>query len=391
MRAPMIVALLQLTACGHPSGPSNLEVDLDASLDVAAALAGSGSTEGFARAEKAREFSFPGDHGAHSGFRTEWWYVTGNLTAGDGRAFGYQLTFFRNALAPVTAPATSPPAGASHWRTDHVWMAHLAISDERGRRFRFAERFAREALDLAGAKDGLDIRLRDWRLVGSDPGFPARLVAEEATAGGRMALDLQLDSARPPVLQGEAGLSRKGTEPGNASYYYSMTRLDTRGALTLDGERFEVSGLSWLDREWSTSALGPELVGWDWFALQLDDGRDLMFYRLRRRDGSSDSQSAGSIVAPDGTTSTLSRADVSLEPLSFFESTDGATRYPARWRLRVSSEDLDVILTPRVADQELRVTVRYWEGAVRIEGTRRGAAVGGSGFVEMTGYRASSR
>ena len=206
-----------------------------------------------------------------------------------------------------------------------------------------------------------------------------------------MALDLQLDSARPPVLQGEAGLSRKGTEPGNASYYYSMTRLDTRGALTLDGERFEVSGLSWLDREWSTSALGPELVGWDWFALQLDDGRDLMFYRLRRRDGSSDSQSAGSIVAPDGTTSTLSRADVSLEPLSFFESTDGATRYPARWRLRVSSEDLDVILTPRVADQELRVTVRYWEGAVRIEGTRRGAAVGGSGFVEMTGYRANSR
>ncbi len=377
-----LLLLLQSTGCERAAAPPP---GLDASLDVVAALAGSGSSEGFARAEEPRAFSFPADHGPHDGFRTEWWYVTGNLAAADGRAFGFQLTFFRNALAPEG----EVPAGSSNWRTNHVWMAHLAISDERGRRFRFAERFAREALNLASAKPGLDVHLRDWRLVGADGGFPARLVATEETAEGAMAIDLELAASRPPVLQGDAGLSRKGIEAGNASYYYSMTRLETRGELTIDGERFAVSGLSWLDREWSTSALGPELVGWDWFALQFDDGRDLMFYRLRRADGSSDALSAGSIVDPNGSvnsngsTMKLSIQDVVLEPLSWFESADGAARYPSRWRLRVPSRNIDVTLTPRVDDQELRVTVRYWEGAVRIDGT-----IGGSGFVEMTGYRA---
>jgi predicted secreted hydrolase len=373
--ALLVLGLLPSAACERAAAPPP---GLDASLDVATALAGSGSAEGFARADGPRAFFFPIDHGPHDGFRTEWWYVTGNLAAADGRAFGFQLTFFRNALEPEGGA----PSGDSNWRTNHVWMAHLAISDERGRRFRFAERFAREALDLASAKPGLDVHLRDWRLVGADGGFPARLVATEETAEGAMALDLELDASRPPVLQGDAGLSRKGTEPGNASYYYSMTRLETRGELTIDGERFAVDGLSWLDREWSTSALGPELIGWDWFALQFDDGRDLMFYRLRRRDGSSDALSAGSIVDPNGSTMKLSIQDVVIEPVSWFESADGVARYPSRWRLRVPSQNIDVTLTPRVDDQELRVTVRYWEGAVRIEG-----AIGGSGFVEMTGYR----
>ncbi len=355
-----------------------------AALDVAAALGGPGAEDPrFARALAPRPFSFPADHGAHDGFRTEWWYVTGNLFAADGRAFGVQLTFFRNTLT-----AGSPPASRSRWRTNQVWMAHFALSDAERGTFRFAERFAREAVGLAGVTAApFRVALEDWSLASVDTTggatfSPLRLAARS----DGFAVDLELAAQKPPVLQGDRGLSQKGPEPGNASFYYSMTRLAARGTVTLDGQSVPVTGEAWLDREWSTSALGAELAGWDWFALQLDDGRELMFYRLRRRDGTSDPLSRGSLVAADGSSSDLALGDIALTPLSTGRSPGGGT-YPAAWRLRLPGAALDLELTPRVADQELAVTVRYWEGAVAVTGTSAGRSIGGHGFVEMTGYR----
>lgn len=354
-----------------------------AELEVAAALGG-GDDAGFLRAMAPRPFAFPADHGAHDGFRTEWWYVTGNLFATDGRAFGVQLTFFRNAL--VAGGATSP----SRWRSHHVWMAHFALSDERRGTFRFAERFAREAVGLAGVSAApFRVALEDWSLASASPSgsdfSPLRLVARNSD----FAADLTLEPRKAPVLQGDHGLSQKGSQPGNASYYYSLTRLATRGTVTVAGETVPVTGESWLDREWSTSALGAELGGWDWFALQLDDGRELMFYRLRRKDGATDPWSRGSLIAADGHTRTLQPEEIVTTPLATWASPSGAI-YPARWRLELPGEELDLELTPRVAAQELAVTVRYWEGAVSVAGSSHGQPVSGHGFVEMTGYGSAS-
>ena len=368
---------LELRARGgsHPGGAT-------AELELAAALGG-GDDAGFLRATTPRPFAFPADHGAHDGFRTEWWYVTGNLFAADGRAFGVQLTFFRNAL--VAGGAASP----SRWRSHHVWMAHFALSDERRGTFRFSERFAREAVGLAGVTAApFRVALEDWSLASMSPSGSDFSPLALAARNGDFAAELTLENGKPPVLQGERGLSQKGPEPGNASYYYSLTRLATRGTVTVAGETVPVTGEAWLDREWSTSALGAELAGWDWFALQLDDGRELMFYRLRRKDGASDPWSRGSLVAADGSARSLQPAEVRLTPLSTWPSPTGAI-YPAKWRIEVPGEALDLELAPRVANQELAVTVRYWEGAVKIAGSSHGRPIGGHGFVEMTGYRAT--
>lgn len=349
---------------------------LAASLAVAEAMAG--DPAGFLRAERPRPFAFPADHGPHDGYRTEWWYFTGTLFGEGGRAFGYQLTFFRNALAPGPHPA-----GASALRARTVWMAHLALSDERGGRFRWAERLAREAIGLAGARaEPFRVWVEGWEA--SAPDGTLAPLALRARAEG-LAIDLTLAPERPVVLQGEAGLSAKGPEAGNASYYYSIPRLATRGEVTLDGERFAVEGRSWLDREWSTSALAPELEGWDWLALQLDDGRDLMLYRLRRRDGSADPFSAAAVIEPAGDVRRLAAGDFALRPLGRWTSPRGGD-YPAAFRVEVPSLGLELEARPRLADQELTGLVRYWEGAVRVTGRSPEGPIGGQGFLEMTGY-----
>jgi predicted secreted hydrolase len=341
-----------------------------ASLSVAGALRME-NDQGYARAIEPRELRFPEDHGPHPDFRTEWWYYTGNLSTRDGRRFGFQLTFFRSALAP------SMPERSSIWATRQVYLAHFTVSDVEGGRFPSFERWSRGALGLAGAQgEPFRVWLEDWSAEGS----PMRLRAAE----DGVAIDLVLQQGKPPVLQGDRGLSRKSAEPGNASYYYSLTRMLASGTIRLGDERFEVTGLAWMDREWSTSSLGKDQVGWDWFALQLGDGRDLMLYQLRRRDGSPDPTSSGTLV--DGESRHLTLGDFELVVLDHWESPRSGARYPAGWRLRIPSADLDLRIEPLLADQELDVSFRYWEGAVRIEGTSRGRPVQGRGYVELTGY-----
>jgi predicted secreted hydrolase len=263
-------------------------------------------------------------------------------------------------------------------------MAHFALTDTAGRRFSAASRLAREALGLGGAQARpFRVWLEDWSAEAEAPGgFPVRLRA----ADGSVAIDLVLDRGKPVALQGDRGWSAKGPEPGNASYYYSFTRMPARGTVTVQGEALAVSGEAWMDREWSTSALGADLVGWDWFALQLDDGRDLMVYRLRRRDGSADPHSAGTLISADGATRPLSRDDVAVEVVDHWTSPATGARYPSRWRLVIAGADLRLDIAPRLADQELDVGTRYWEGAVRVEGSAGGAPVGGHGYVELVGY-----
>jgi predicted secreted hydrolase len=359
-----LLLLLMLAAC-RARAPAPEPV-----LQVGQVL--SGDEAGFARAMGPRAFSFPADHGPHPQFRSEWWYLTGQLHAAE-RRFGYQLTIFRQALAPEVA------ARESAWATRQVFMGHLAITDERGRRFLAFERLAREGLGLGGADAGR-VWVEDWSMR---PTFPMELVAGEP---GQVSLALSVDAGRGPILQGEGGLSRKGPEPGNASYYYSCTRLPTRGRLTIGGEELAVTGESWYDREWSTSALGPELAGWDWLALHLSDGRDLMVYRLRRRDGTAAAESRATIIEADGSTRLYGPEAFRMNAVSWWTSPHTGARYPVSVAVEIPAADLRLQTRPLLEDQELRLSFRYWEGAVTVTGHAGEAAITGSGYLELTGY-----
>jgi predicted secreted hydrolase len=369
------VAFTAIACTGGANEESDLQTARDERLELTTLL--SGDAEGFARAVDPRRFEFPRDHGPHPDFRTEWWYVTGNLEASGGGRFGYQLTFFRNAIS------ADEPSRTSQWATRQVYMAHLALTDVAGGRFYAVERFYRGAVGLAGAElRPFRVWLGDWRLTGDDAPPPFRIQAD----AGDFALDLDLSAIKPLVLQGEQGLSRKGGQPGNASYYYAFTRLATEGQVRVGDEELKVEGSSWLDREWSTSVLEEGQIGWDWFALQFDDGTDLMVYQVRRQDGSPDQASSGSSVGVVGEKRGLRWHDFELEVIDWWRSSESGTRYPSGWRIRVPAEKLDVRIRPVLREQELRLSVTYWEGAVDVEGSRGDAPVTGRGYVELTGY-----
>ncbi len=348
-----------------------------ATLSVAQAVGGE-DTAGYARAFVPRPFVFPRDHGPHPDFRTEWWYLTGNLQSETGARFGWQLTIFRSALAPAM------PQRASGWATRQVYMAHFALTDVRAGRYHAFERFARGAEELAGAEAApFRVWLEDWSMRSTDSAF-FPLHVQAADSG--VAIDLVLTAGKPLVLHGDAGLSRKSDAPGSASYYYSFTRLPAEGTVHTPAGETRVQGASWFDREWSTSSLGPGVAGWDWFALQLNDSTELMVYRLRRSDDSTDPFSAGTFVDARGGTTHLDAAAATITPLATWISPLDGARYPSRWRVRVPGLGLDLEVTPVSADQELNLAVRYWEGAVDVRGTRAGAPIAGRGYVELTGY-----
>ena len=382
-----------------PSRPASLEGPAGPRLEL-----GPGpDLSGFARATAPRPFVLPKDHGPHFDCQTEWWYYTGNLAAADGRRFGFQVTFFRRGLSP------GPPPEGLGLASNQVYFAHFAITDVAAGRHTAAERFSRGAGGLAGATgEPFAVWLEDWHAdsLNAD-GSEVHLVARDAASG--LDLDLELRSKKPLVAHGDRGLSPKSDDPGNASYYVGYTRMDARGhvgTLAATGGpaapfEVQVSGEAWFDHEWSTSALGEGAVGWDWFSLQLDDGRELMHFQIRAEDGSIERVSGGTLVEKDGRTRRLSGDDVRIEVLRHWTSPETGGAYPSLWRLTVPSEGLDLRVEPWLEDQEMRTSFTYWEGAVRVseaapqvsdvDGRPRPGPppARGQGYVELTGYAAS--
>jgi predicted secreted hydrolase len=323
----------------------------------------------FARAAKIRKFSFPADSGPHPDFQTEWWYYTGNLTDKAQNRYGFQLTFFRRGLSPV------PEKRTSGWGTNQIYFAHFTVSDIKNKKFYFSERFSRGGAGLAGAKpEPYHVWLENWDA--RQEGDSVSLKAENRP----VSIDLKVKSLKPVALQGEKGLSRKSRD--NASYYYSESRLDTKGTIKIGTESFAVTGLSWLDREWSTSGLSKEQTGWDWFSLQFADNREIMLYQLRLKDGGTDPFSSGSLIEKDGRVIPLKKEDFNIKVLGYWKSPATKIVYPAKWRIAIPKYDLELTITPHQPDQELGTSFVYWEGAVQVTGKN----INGNGYVELTGY-----
>lgn len=366
--AGLLAAVLLTVLAAHGAVP-------DQALD--ALRAGAQGQEGFSIAAAPRSFVFPRDHGPHPDFRQEWWYLTGNLTSRDGQRFGFELTIFRVALAPVD----QHPLAADHspWRTRQVYVGHFAVTDAARKTFRFTQKYERDALGLSGAvADPFRVWLDDWQIGGS-PRWTVHAQQQDYE------LQLEVQSLSAPILNGDHGLSVKASDPGAASYYYSIPRVNVRGRLVRDRVPIDVTGVAWLDREWGSGSLGANEAGWDWFALQFDDGSALMYYSLRDKDGRRDSHSAGTWVDRAGQTRALSANDVEITVGDHWVSPRGG-RYPSRWHIKVPALALEADVRPVLANQELGTSPRYWEGAVDVSGGRSGAKVTGQGYVELVGY-----
>jgi len=336
---------------------------------------------GFELALPGRVLSFPKDHAAHPTFQTEWWYYTGHLRTDDGEEYGYQLTFFRRRVDDG-----SLLAGPSQWTRQQLYLAHFSIADQQRRRHVFAEKINRPSLGVAGAEEG---RYRvwndDWHAELLGPYHHVRASMEE------FALELILLPEKGPVLHGDAGLRQKGPEKGNASHYYSLTRIKTDGLLHVRGEAKTVTGISWMDHEFGSSQLGAATVGWDWFSVQLDNRLELMVYQLRDEDGRIEPHSSGTVVYQDGRTVPLRQEMFEVVAQGQWISPRSGAVYPHGWEIRVPQVGLQLRLTPTFADQELdtKSTTRvvYWEGSVRVEGIHNGQPVRGVGYVELVGYK----
>jgi predicted secreted hydrolase len=345
-------------------------------------VSGLASFTGFELALPGRVLSFPKDHASHPMFQTEWWYYTGHLGTEDGEAYGYQLTFFRRRVDEGNLLA-----GPSHWTPQQLYLAHFAISDQQQRRHVFAEKINRPSLGVAGAEEA---RYRVWNdewhgeLLG--PYHHLQAAMEE------FAINLILLPEKGPVLHGSAGLSQKGPEKGNASHYYSLTRLRTDGLLHVRGTAKAVTGISWMDHEFGSSQLGATMVGWDWLSVQLDNGMELMAYQLRHEDGRVDPHSSGTLIHQDGRTEHLEHEMYTIVAQDQWISPRSGAVYPHGWEVRVPRVGLQLHLTPTFPDQELdtknSARVVYWEGSVHVAGTHNGQAVRGVGYVELVGYKA---
>ncbi|QLC74348.1 iron ABC transporter permease [Pseudomonas sp. LPB0260] len=332
-------------------------------------FAGLGSTaEAFARVEPGRVLTFPADHAAHPDYRIEWWYLTANLKDRQGRDWGLQWTLFRSAL--------QPGANAADWSNRQLWMGHAALTGPHGHRF--AETFARGGVGQAGvASAPLQAWIDDWRLRSLSP-QQGGLGALQLQARGRdFAYRLHLTSDQGPVLHGEGGYSQKSGQ-GQASYYYSQPFLRIRGEVELDGQRHQVSGQAWLDREWSSQPLAPDQLGWDWFSLHLDSGDKLMLFQLRHADGQH--YRAGTWIGADGSSQALAGTDIQMTPRH--HSRVAGRRLPTAWTLRVPVKGLAIDSVPLHEQAWMATRFPYWEGPIRFGGSHAGV-----GYLEMTGYR----
>jgi predicted secreted hydrolase len=321
--------------------------------------------------------ALPKDHGAHAQQRIEWWYFTGNLRTEDGRELGYQLTFFRIGVQVE-------PVNPSPWAVRDLHMVHFAVSDLAGGKYYSAQRLDRSGPGLCGAAaDGLHVWHEQW-VAEALPDGSIRLAADEPG----FALELNLALAGPLLLHGEAGYSKKGSQEGNASIYYSLTRLKSTGRVRLGSAWQAVTGLSWMDHEFGTSFLEKGQKGWDWFSLHLDDGSDVMLFQLRQEAAGGVQHSAGTLRRADGRVVSLRSGEFSLTSSQPWKSAVTGAEYPLEWKISIPSQKLTLTATTPLREQEMagKGGPSYWEGAIRATGAVGTAAVKGSGYLEMTGY-----
>ncbi len=353
-------------------------------LNLIFLLCFSTSALAFDQALPGYRYDFPKDHFAHPTFKTEWWYYTGNLATPQGRRFGFELTFFRQAQRERTA-------GQSVWEIDDIYLAHLALSDIHGQRFFKDERLNRGGPGLAGARlEDARIWNGNWQVRWTDVTDP--LGAQQLQAfSADFALELTLSPRKGPVIHGVDGVSQKASGAGQASHYVSFTRLDVAGLLTLRNEKHSVNGTAWMDHEFFTHSLDPDQAGWDWASIQLENNAELMLYRLRRNDGTADPHSAGSYIDGRGRPRHLSATEIQMQPQGdvWLSSKTGA-RYPLRWSISVPSLGIELLCTTPFREQEVvsqrGTSPNYWEGAVDFTGRIDGKPIRGIGYLEMTGY-----
>lgn len=327
-------------------------------------------------------FRFPEDHFSHPAYDTEWWYFTGTLKAAGGHQFGFEVTFFRARPGERNPNSVLNPV----WDSNQVYIAHFALSDLTGGKFYHQERLNRPGPGIAGVDAAHQVIWNgNWQLrwLSFDP------IRQELQAVDRDSrLTLSLTSQKPVVINGQNGVSRKGLLPGEASHYYSLTRIAASGKLNLQGKNYDVAGLAWMDREFFSSVPGSQVQGWDWMYVQLNSNEELMLYRLRLKDGSISPFSSGTFVAARGAAEFLDSSKFSLTPVRTWHSLDSGSEYPVEWKISVPSKSIELHLTTPLASQELKngVTQSYWEGAVRYSGTEAARKTGGIGYLEMTGY-----
>jgi predicted secreted hydrolase len=336
--------------------------------------------QGWELVEPDFQIQFPRDYGPHFNFRTEWWYFTGNLRSSDGREFGYQLTFFRHGYR---APSTRTPVTSSFVMNDLIF-GHFTVTDVGAQQFHFAGKASRGAFGEAGFREGSRLVWLDGWELDQDGSFHLKAAEKD------YAIDLYLEPAKPPLLQGDNGYSRKAAGEGHASEYYSITRLTTHGTLHLGADNFPVSGNSWFDREWATNQLAADQAGWNWFGIQFSDGSDLMLYQMRLKSGGIDRFSGGKLIRSDNSVADLGVNDFELVPQKFWVNPETKARYPIAWRLRIPKLDLEAEIRTPVENQELNLAIRYWEGCIRIQGTKDASPIDGVGYMELTGYEESA-
>ncbi len=343
------------------------------------------SPDKFKSALSGYHYAFPKDHAAHEEYRTEWWYYTGHLQAADGRTFGYQLTFFRSGM-----DHPSLAANPSRWAIQHLYLAHFAITDEGDKRFFNTDKVNRTGIGNAGAETApYHIWNGSWMVK------TVQSIHHIVASENEWAIDLMLTPRKPPVIHGQDGISKKGKGPTQSSHYYSLTSMETRGTVKVSGRTLKVKGTSWMDHEFGSNQLSEDQIGWDWFGLQLDSGIELMLYQIRRKDGSLDPFSSGTVVSENGSSKHLVLSDFQIKAKGLWKSNKSGGNYPNGWEISIPNQDISLILTPTVPDQELITTrstgVTYWEGSVIIQGTHHGRPMTGKGYVELTGYAESLR
>jgi predicted secreted hydrolase len=323
-------------------------------------------------------FEFPGDHFNHPGYQTEWWYYTGNVKASDGHRFGFELTFFRQGVTRDTLQST--------WYIHDLYMAHLALSDLSGHRFYHDERINRAGPSIAGIDEKASLIWNgNWQVQLTESRHTLHGIGE------KFGIDLSLTPAKPPVIHGRDGISRKAEGAGHASHYISFTRLVSSGTIQLNGTTYQVQGASWMDHEFFTEATDPGEIGWDWLSLQFDNNTELMLYRLRHKDGTVDPYSSGSYIDVHGNCHFLSSNDFNMTPAGEnWTSPATAGKYPIRWHVAIPSLGLQAEVTTPLASQELatRLGPSYWEGAIDATGRQSAIPLRGVGYLEMTGYAA---